>query len=84
MSQPTWMKDHEAQLKHLAIGDLMLVAAHDASAYRQYDGLGDENMVTSATFTQEETLLGQLQYGVRFLDIRIGYCTSSLFSQKLS
>jgi len=52
---------------------MMLIGAHDAAAYRDYQGVGDDNLVTSATFAQEENLLSQLLWGVRFLDIRIGY-----------
>ena len=37
-------------------------------------------MVTLAVYAQEESLLQQLQYGVRSLDIRIGYC--ELFVKK--
>ena len=41
---------------------------------REFDEIGDDDLVTRAVFTQEETLQRQLQWGVRFLDIRIAYC----------
>ena len=41
---------------------------------RQYQGEGDDNWVTEATFTQELDLEKQLQWGSRYLDIRVGYC----------
>ena len=41
---------------------------------RQYEGSGDDNLATLAVFAQEESLEQQLQYGVRGLDIRVGYC----------
>ena len=44
------------------------------SILRQYEGEGDDNWVTEATFTQELDLEKQLQWGSRYLDIRVGYC----------
>ena len=48
--------------------------------FRDYVGTEDDNLVTLAVYAQEESLLQQLQYGVRSLDIRIGYC--ELFVKK--
>ena len=72
-SEPGWMEEHRESLQELKIGDLMLVGAHDAGAYREYQGIGDDNWATSAVFAQEEDLLHQLIWGVRFLDIRAGF-----------
>ena len=33
-AQPTWMTDNYEQIKHLTLGELMLVASHDAGSYR--------------------------------------------------
>ena len=46
------------------------------SLLRIYEGSGDDNLATLAVFAQEESLEQQLQYGVRGLDIRVGYCKS--------
>jgi len=72
-SEPGWMEFHRESLQELKIGDLMLVGAHDAGAYREYQGIGDDNWATSAVFAQEEDLLHQLIWGARFLDIRAGF-----------
>jgi len=72
-SEPGWMEEHRENLEELKIGDLMLVGAHDAGAYREYQDIGDDNWATSAVFAQEEDLLHQLIWGVRFLDIRAGF-----------
>ena len=72
-SEPGWMEFHRENLQELKIGDLMLVGAHDAGAYREYQGIGDDNWATSAVFAQEEDLLHQLIWGARFLDIRAGF-----------
>ena len=75
-SQPTWMRDNYAELKDRAVGDLALVEAHDAAAYKYYEFRGDENFASQLTFTQDEELGLQLQWGVRALDMRIAYCES--------
>ena len=72
-SEPGWMEFHRESLQELKMGDLMLVGAHDAGAYREYQGIGDDNWATSAVFAQEEDLLHQLIWGARFLDIRAGF-----------
>ena len=41
----------------------MLAGAHDAGAYRDYQGIGDDNWATSAVFAQEEDLLHQVRLG---------------------
>ena len=51
-------------------GSLVLVGTHDAGAYKDFEDEGDNNLVTSAVYAQEETLYSQLVWGVRFLDIR--------------
>jgi len=72
-SEPSWMWDHRNELEYLNIGDMMLVGAHDAGAYRDYQGVGDNNWATSSVFAQEEDLLHQMIWGVRFVDIRCGF-----------
>jgi len=72
-SEPTWMWDHKNELEYMNIGDMMMVGAHDAGAYRDYQGVGDDNWATSSVFAQEEDLLHQLIWGVRFVDIRAGF-----------
>jgi len=72
-SEPDWMELKKENIQELKIGDLMLAGAHDAGAYREYQGIGDDNWATSAVFAQEEDLLHQLIWGVRFLDIRAGF-----------
>ena len=62
-----------SELGSLAVGDLVLTGSHDAGAYRDYQGVGDDNWATSAVFAQEEDFLHQLIWGVRFLDVRAGF-----------
>lgn len=73
-TEPTWMQDNRDAIGSRQIGSLMLVVAHDAGAFQQYQGSGDQNFASSLVYAQEEDLQVQLQYGVRYLDIRVGYC----------
>lgn len=71
--QPSWMNDNAEQLGTTLLSDLMMVGTHDSAAYKEYQGAGDDNLATLAVFAQEESLEQQLQWGVRLLDIRVGY-----------
>ena len=57
-------------------GKINFCTAIEDYIFRQYSGEGDDNWVTEATFTQELDLQKQLQWGSRYLDIRVGYCKS--------
>ena len=46
---------------------MMLTGSHDAGAYRDYQGEGDNNLATSAVYAQEEDLRNQLTWGVRLV-----------------
>ncbi|XP_059080645.1 PI-PLC X domain-containing protein 1-like isoform X2 [Tigriopus californicus] len=73
-SQPSWMMDHKEAFADLAIGDLMLIASHDAASYRYYSGEDElTELIAGQIYTQEESLLHQLIWGVRFLDIRVAH-----------
>jgi len=71
--QPNWMYKRKEILGDQHYNDLFLAFTHDSGAYKQYEGSGDDNLATLAVFAQEESLEQQLQYGVRGLDIRVGY-----------
>ena len=66
-------KGYVKKILFQAIGDLILTGSHDAGAYREFEGQGDDNWGTNSVFAQEEDLLHQLLWGVRFLDIRAGF-----------
>jgi len=72
-SEPTWMQDNKDVLGSVSVGDLILTGSHDAGAYRDYQGIGDDNWGTHSVFAQEEDFLHQLIWGVRFLDVRAGF-----------
>lgn len=71
--EPSWMKDHEHEMGGKPMSQLFLPATHDSAAFKEYEGAGDDNLITLAVFAQEENLQQQLQWGVRLLDIRVAY-----------
>jgi len=73
LAEPRWMEDNQAVIGKLALGDMMLPGSHDSGAYKEYSGQGDDNWATSAVYAQEENLLNQMMWGVRFMDIRVGH-----------
>jgi len=73
LTEPAWMEENMASLGTMALADMMLPGTHDSGAYKEYTGKGDDNWATSAVFAQEEDLLHQMMWGVRFVDIRIGF-----------
>ena len=62
------------EILSLFVSYMFLFFAIEDCIFRQYSGEGDDNWVTEATFTQELDLQKQLQWGSRYLDIRVGYC----------
>ena len=76
-ARPDWMWEYKDQLGQFAISELMLTAAHDAAAYRMYQGRIDNTRYKAFVYTQEENFEAQFQYGVRFIDIRMGWYENS-------
>jgi len=71
--EPSWMFDNKEEFGKLRLNEILLAGTHDAAAFLQYEGEGDDNWITEAVFTQELDLEKQLQWGSRYLDIRVGY-----------
>ncbi|XP_043466497.1 PI-PLC X domain-containing protein 1-like [Leptopilina heterotoma] len=72
-TEPTWMADMRCILGSQRMRDIFLPGTHDSSAYTKTDLLLPETLVTKYAITQDEDILGQLIYGARYLDIRVGY-----------
>ena len=67
-SEPSWMYDNREKLENLKVAELTLPGTHDSGSY-ETDFIKEEEYLYIA-ITQEETLLNQLIWGVRYLDIR--------------
>nr|CAD7258558.1 unnamed protein product [Timema shepardi] len=70
-TRPTWMVDMKDELSPMKLRKVFIPGAHDAGAYERYKGA--ETPVTKYSITQEEDVLSQLTYGIRYLDLRVGF-----------
>ncbi|XP_069686377.1 PI-PLC X domain-containing protein 1-like isoform X2 [Periplaneta americana] len=71
------MADMQTALSPLMLRQIFLVGSHDSGSYEEYNPSTSENLVTKYTITQEDDILSQLIYGVRYLDIRAAYYPST-------
>ena len=63
------MWDNYRNIENLKVSDLTLPGTHDSGSYIEPGALFN-SVTNSVIWAQEETILNQLKYGVRFLDIR--------------
>lgn len=69
--RPNWMWQDKDRFGGMRLRAMMLPGTHDACSYDKYRGLVSENPATKYAITQGENLLTQLQFGIRYMDIRI-------------
>ncbi|XP_022248514.1 PI-PLC X domain-containing protein 3-like [Limulus polyphemus] len=72
-AEPFWMQANNKMLKGLRFRDLMIPGTHDSGSYRRYPGNKKDNIITRYKYDQEESVFNQLAYGIRYLDVRVGY-----------
>nr|CAD7446438.1 unnamed protein product [Timema bartmani] len=70
-TRPTWMMDMKEELSPMKLRKVFIPGAHDAGAYERYKGA--DTPVSKYSITQEEDVLSQLTYGIRYLDLRVGF-----------
>ncbi|KAK6631709.1 hypothetical protein RUM43_013773 [Polyplax serrata] len=77
--QPAWMGQNKMKLKNLSLPTMFLPGTHNSAtdvmeAMRRRRGLSHlDNFI----LTQDQSIWNQLVYGIRFLDLRIGYYPQS-------
>ncbi|KAK0162935.1 hypothetical protein PV327_006662 [Microctonus hyperodae] len=71
-THPNWMSKRKKTLGHLKMRDIFIPGTHDSAAYAKFKDPKNDNIVEKYTITQDEDILGQLIYGARYLDIRVG------------
>ncbi|XP_018020219.1 uncharacterized protein LOC108676615 [Hyalella azteca] len=69
-AHPTWMWDNRDVLINRPLEDLAILGSHNAGSLTANDSY---DAVANWVVCQDETILDQLLYGVRHLDIRLGY-----------
>ncbi|XP_046486843.1 uncharacterized protein [Neodiprion pinetum] len=76
-TRPNWMADRKEALGSKRFRDLFLPGTHNSGSYSIVEEPTSENIVSKYIICQDEDILAQLIYGVRYLDIRAGYYSSS-------
>ncbi|KAK3914864.1 PI-PLC X domain-containing protein 1 [Frankliniella fusca] len=69
-TRPTWMSDFRAEIGGLRLVDLFIPGTHDSASIQED---GRNTLFDRYTVTQDESILGQLIYGVRYIDLRVGF-----------
>lgn len=69
-TRPTWMSDFRTEIGRLRLVDLFIPGTHDSASIQED---GRNNFIDRYTVTQDESILGQLIYGVRYIDLRVGF-----------
>ncbi|XP_049766806.1 PI-PLC X domain-containing protein 1-like [Schistocerca cancellata] len=82
-TRPRWMEQSRAQLGPLPLTALFLPGTHDSGAYKLFSAadaaaagsaaLPRETLIDKYSVAQEESVLWQLAFGVRYLDLRVAY-----------
>ncbi|CAG0901386.1 unnamed protein product [Cyprideis torosa] len=71
--QSHWMSNMRNQLWDAPLNKVLIPGSHNAGAYRQFSSDKSNNLLTRYSFCQDEDVWTQLAFGIRFLDIRVGY-----------
>lgn len=69
-AHPTWLFDNRQVLGGRSLRSLVIPGAHNAGSYSLRD---KDDVVSSWVVCQDEDVLSQLLYGIRYLDLRVAY-----------
>ncbi|XP_077536698.1 PI-PLC X domain-containing protein 1-like [Haemaphysalis longicornis] len=67
--RPRWMRESCCHIAGLKLDELFIPGTHDSAMYRVRSGWPIGGFI----FTQEQTILQQLAFGIRSLDLRVGF-----------
>ncbi|XP_063609211.1 uncharacterized protein LOC134783317 isoform X4 [Penaeus indicus] len=73
-AHPQWLWDNKDVLGSRSLRSLMLPGTHNAGSYSVKD---TDDVVTAWVVCQDEDIISQLLYGIRYLDLRVGYYPDS-------
>ncbi|CAN7939180.1 unnamed protein product, partial [Ixodes hexagonus] len=69
-AQPRWMHEHCQKLGHLSFTQLFIPGTHNSGMY-DVNPAGGVSVVDHFLLNQDEPIINQLYYGIRFLDLRV-------------
>ncbi|XP_015593954.1 PI-PLC X domain-containing protein 1 [Cephus cinctus] len=72
-TRPNWLAQRKSTLGSARIRDLFLPGTHDSVSYSIVQSPTNDNIIDKYVIAQDEDVLAQLIYGIRYLDIRVGY-----------
>ncbi|XP_067011292.2 PI-PLC X domain-containing protein 1 [Anabrus simplex] len=76
-TQPTWMEEMKDEISSKKMWELFLPGTHDSGSYKLYRPKATETLVVKYSINQEDDVLTQLVLGVRYIDLRVGYYSST-------
>ncbi|XP_054167803.1 PI-PLC X domain-containing protein 1-like [Oppia nitens] len=71
-NNPFWMENNLPIIGDRPLTALVIPGTHDSGSYEKYDPK-TKDVLKGFVITQDESLYNQLVYGIRYLDLRVGY-----------
>ncbi|KAK6625146.1 hypothetical protein RUM43_005437 [Polyplax serrata] len=72
-TEPTWMWNLREEIGSRRLRHVFIPGTHDSAAYGEYDENVGDTRIKKYSITQDESILAQLIYGARYIDLRVGY-----------
>ncbi|XP_013791143.2 uncharacterized protein LOC106474990 [Limulus polyphemus] len=70
--RPNWMYEMRDVIGDQTLLNVMLPGTHNSGSHQEYDSVKD-HIISRYQICQDEDVWNQLVYGIRFLDLRIGW-----------
>jgi len=71
--QPSWMWQNRQVLGSMPINAMFLPGTHNSGSQRPYVGHQSDTVFMRYLICQDEDIWNQLAYGIRYLDVRVGF-----------
>ncbi|CAG2111728.1 unnamed protein product, partial [Medioppia subpectinata] len=82
-NNPFWMENNLAIIGDKTLPSLMIPGTHDSGAYEKWGPKSVGDIVRGFMIAHDESLYNQMVYGIRYLDMRVGYHNVSETDDKL-
>lgn len=82
-TNPNWMQDSIQYIGTRSITSLMIPGSHNSATYPKQLDKTVLHMINKYQINQDESIFNQLTYGIRHLDLRVGYSKVKQRPEKL-
>lgn len=82
-TNPTWMQDSFQYIGARPLPSLMIPGSHNSGTYPKQLDKTVLQMINKYQMNQDESIFNQLVYGIRHLDLRVGYSKVKQRSERL-